>query len=69
MLIVVRDNGRGMARNVELRTGALGLLGMRERIHLCGGRLRIGSRPGKGTVVRAQIPLLETTAHVTGRPG
>jgi PAS domain S-box-containing protein len=69
LLIVVRDNGRGMARNVELRTGALGLLGMRERIHLCGGRLRIRSRPGKGTVVRAQIPLLETTAHVTGRPG
>ena len=38
---------------------------MRERIHLCGGRLRIASRPGKGTVIRAQIPLVEPTGGAT----
>jgi PAS domain S-box-containing protein len=67
LLVVVRDNGRGMRCTAKLRTGALGLLGMRERIHLCGGRLRIASRPGKGTVIRAQIPLVEPAGGATER--
>ena len=34
----------------------LGLIAMRERVEMVGGRFRIGSRPGAGTTVRAEIP-------------
>jgi signal transduction histidine kinase len=35
------------------------LIGMQERIELTRGRIAIESRPGCGTEIRAQIPLLE----------
>ena len=34
----------------------LGLIGMRERIEMIGGRFTIESAPGVGTTIRAQIP-------------
>jgi signal transduction histidine kinase len=34
----------------------LGLLGMRERVEMVGGKLTIESVPGKGTTIQAQIP-------------
>jgi signal transduction histidine kinase len=37
----------------------LGLIGMRERIEMVGGRFAIGSTPGKGTTVTAEIPFPE----------
>jgi two-component system, NarL family, sensor histidine kinase DegS len=42
-------NARGQKR--------LGLLGMRERLEMVGGRFEVESAPGKGTSVIAQIPL------------
>ncbi|HTF24451.1 MAG TPA: ATP-binding protein, partial [Candidatus Limnocylindria bacterium] len=36
---------------------SLGLLGMRERAAILGGRVNISSAPGKGTTVTAWIPL------------
>ncbi len=41
-------HGRGSKR--------LGLLGMRERLEMVGGRFEIESMPGKGTTITAQIP-------------
>jgi PAS domain S-box-containing protein len=38
----------------------LGLLGMRERLEMVGGRLNIESAPGQGTTIEAQIPLRKT---------
>jgi two-component system NarL family sensor kinase len=54
--LTLRDNGVGFvpARNAEDRHG---LLGMRERARLLGGRLRIVSRAGRGAKVMATIPL------------
>jgi signal transduction histidine kinase len=54
------DNGKSF--NVENVVAVknpkrLGLLGMRERIEMVGGILKIESAPGKGTTVRAKIPL------------
>jgi len=38
------------------RNAHLGLLGMRERIEMVGGKLSVESSPGQGTTIRVQIP-------------
>jgi two-component system sensor histidine kinase UhpB len=54
----VRDDGKGFdAESVQTQTGGLGLLGMKERANLVGGRTRIRSSPGKGTAVDVTLPL------------
>jgi len=56
----VRDDGRGFepGSRMELDRG-LGLIGMRERATMVGGRLLVESRSGEGTVVCASIPFHE----------
>lgn len=55
---VVVDDGRGfVAHRGEPGAGrGLGLLGMRERATLLGGRLAVRSVPGEGTRVQVEIP-------------
>ena len=50
--VVVEDDGHGF--DPTTATAGLGLVGMRERVELTGGRLEIQSRPG--TRVSAQLP-------------
>ena len=52
----IRDNGVGFKPGHESEDQH-GLLGMRERAKLLGGRLRVASRPGRGTRVTARVPL------------
>lgn len=58
--LAIRDNGKGFAvgrgRGATADPGHHGLIGMRERARLLGGRLRIESRPGAGTTIRAVVP-------------
>ena len=56
VLVTVRDDGRGF--DTEAGTGGFGLIGMRERVELVDGRLLIESEPGRGTVVRGELPAL-----------
>ena len=51
---VIEDDGRGMSDGAA---GGFGLLGMRERLALVGGRLEIESSPGAGTTIAAEVPL------------
>lgn len=51
----IADDGAGAA-SVASETGGRGLLGMRERAELLGGRLSAGPAPGGGFVVAAVIP-------------
>jgi len=57
----VRDDGRGFdlaaARARALEGASLGLVGMNERVALAGGEIRLASRSGGGTHVRACFPL------------
>ncbi len=39
------------------RNQRLGLLGMRERVEMVGGKLSVESTLGQGTTIRAEIPL------------
>ena len=53
---VVEDDGKGFD---ETNTGddVLGIVGMRERVGLVGGRLAIESGSGSGTTVAAEVPI------------
>jgi len=53
----VRDQGRGFDPAVALATSGLGLVSMQERLRFMNGEVTIESSPGKGTTVRATIPL------------
>jgi signal transduction histidine kinase len=53
--VEVVDDGRG-APNASGRPGGLGLIGMRERAALHGGRLTTGPAPGGGFAVRVTLP-------------
>lgn len=53
--VTVRDDGCGF--DPAARNGGFGLTGMRERIELVGGELRIDATPGRGTTISARVPL------------
>ena len=57
VLLTVRDNGRGITQEQLAKPNSFGLLGMRERTHYWGGDVRISGKPGKGTLVKVDIPL------------
>jgi two-component system, NarL family, sensor kinase len=54
--LCIRDDGVGFDPGREATDGQ-GILGMRERVKLLNGRLRLTSRPGRGTVVNVRVPL------------
>ncbi|GAA4633648.1 sensor histidine kinase [Actinoallomurus vinaceus] len=59
LTVEVEDDGRGLAAGLGQSNGSRGhgLVGMRERVALYGGDLRIGPRSGGGFEVRARFPL------------
>lgn len=60
LLLEVADDGIGFdTQNLPKRTGAeqLGLRGVQERIGMLGGNFSVVSSKGKGTIVKANIPL------------
>jgi two-component system, NarL family, sensor histidine kinase DevS len=54
--VVVEDDGRGFGVGGG-DGGGLGLVGMKERVGLLGGRLAIESTEGSGTTIVAEVPL------------
>ena len=63
VIFTIRDNGVGyeMSPHPSSPVGparGIGLLSMRERVASCGGTIDIASIPGKGTTIRASIPVL-----------
>jgi signal transduction histidine kinase len=54
--LVVHDDGKGFDP-ANVREGSLGLVGMRERVALLGGRLVIESSEDAGTMVKAEVPV------------
>jgi two-component system, NarL family, sensor histidine kinase UhpB len=61
LFVEIRDDGIGFdaqaLRRRALGGESFGLLGMEERVELCGGRFEIAAAAGGGTVVRAWFPL------------
>lgn len=57
LLIVVRDDGRGIEPSAADRRGGFGVTGMLERARLVGGSLTLGTGAAGGTELRACLPL------------
>jgi two-component system sensor histidine kinase UhpB len=57
LLMEIIDNGVGMEGARRDSPRSFGLRGMAERMNQLGGEFSIVSRPGKGTVVTARLPL------------
>jgi two-component system sensor histidine kinase DegS len=58
--VIIQDNGIGFELPGKIsdlaRIGKLGLVGIRERAELLGGKFNIESRPGKGTTLTIEVP-------------
>jgi len=62
LTIEIRDDGSGFDLSREAtRPGHYGLLGLRERARLVGGRLEIESAEGRGTTLRFTLPIAQVT--------
>ena len=63
LTLEIRDDGKGLSRNTGARgdtvgrSGAFGIIGMRERILSLGGWMDVTGAPGKGTTVMVGIPM------------
>ena len=61
MIAMIKDEGKGfdVAQVLSSRNSktGLGLLGIKERVSLMGGRVKINSRVGSGTSIRIEIPV------------
>ena len=58
MSLQIEDRGCGFDPEVVLKAPrSSGLIGMRERITLLGGRLTIESSPGSGATIIAELPV------------
>ena len=54
--LILTDNGVGITKAQAVGRNSLGILGIKERVHIFGGKVVISSLPGEGTTVRVVIP-------------
>ena len=60
LIVQVIDSGKGFDREAVLSGGLTGgLSGLHERGFLLGGQLTVESAPGRGTRIRAELPLAD----------
>jgi signal transduction histidine kinase len=53
VVLAIQDDGKGFDAR---RARGLGLIGMEERVNHLGGKFRVKSEPGHGTVLEAELP-------------
>jgi signal transduction histidine kinase len=68
LVLIVKDNGRGISEEEIAGTRSLGLVGMRERAMLIGGDISLHGRPGQGTTVTLRVPLPAARAPSGSEP-
>ena len=65
--ISVRDGGRGFSLSELGQNGGLGIRSMEQRARLLGGEFEIHSELGKGTTLKAWVPLEPIASHATSQ--
>jgi len=63
LVLLIEDNGTGLAESGGNRPSGFGIAGMRERVALLNGRFNLTSQPGQGVRIEVTIP----TGPSTGR--
>jgi len=61
LTLSIRDNGAGFSLQSPRKPNSYGLLGLRERASLLGGKASITSAPGEGTHVEVRLPVTPAT--------
>jgi signal transduction histidine kinase len=59
--LIIKDNGMGFDPQSKVGRDRLGLIGMRERAGMLGGRMNVESIPGQGTTLNVEIPWKKPT--------
>jgi len=62
--LTISDLGRGFDTTEAMNGRGLGLISMRERLRLVNGELSIQSEPGRGTTIKARVPIGHTDPSV-----
>lgn len=68
VVLTIKDNGRGFnvkQTMADRKRGGYGLLGMKERVQLLKGDLKIDSVLGEGTVIRIEVPVQQVREEET----
>jgi PAS domain S-box-containing protein len=60
----IADEGRGFEPDLSNPAAGIGLVGMRERLRLVGGRLSVKSELLRGTEILAEIPLADSANEI-----
>jgi len=70
LVLRVRDNGVGFSDRCLQHDGRYGLLGIRERAYMLGGRLEVDNPPGGGGRLTVRLPLatIDPDAAVASPP-
>lgn len=63
--VEVADNGQGFDMR-KMKPATHGLAGMRHRVEAAHGKLNVSSMPGRGTTLRAALPMAAPAAAVLG---
>jgi signal transduction histidine kinase len=66
LTLIVRDDGRGFDAEhpPSASSGHFGLFGMRERAIKLEADLRVTSRPGEGTAIQIDVPLVSANLYL-----
>ena len=56
LILEISDNGIGFDEKQTIRPDSYGMIGMKERVFLLEGELFVTGKPGKGTIVRVEMP-------------
>jgi PAS domain S-box-containing protein len=59
LYLEIKDNGKGISQDQIKDFRSLGLHGMEERAMVFGGRVYVEGFPGKGTIVKVEIPITQ----------
>ncbi|MEP6594379.1 MAG: PAS domain S-box protein [Ginsengibacter sp.] len=57
IILQIQDDGKGMDIDNDLKKKSFGLLGIKERAYVMGGKYELSSEPGKGTHLLVSVPV------------
>ena len=57
IILEIKDDGKGMDQHMIRNKKTLGLVGIKERVFVLGGKFELKSEPGQGTEIKVIIPI------------